>query len=62
MKYYNMMIEYALNQSEYLDAAKYYYKVWETPSIKEDEKGRGREVRTSCFSFSTFSADRLIGT
>ncbi|TCD60049.1 hypothetical protein EIP91_010843, partial [Steccherinum ochraceum] len=42
LKYYNMMIEYALNQSEYLDAAKYYYKVWETPSIKEDENGRGR--------------------
>lgn len=39
-----MMIQYALNQSEYLDAAKYYYKVWETPSIKSDESGRGREV------------------
>ncbi|KAH8099395.1 PCI-domain-containing protein [Cristinia sonorae] len=44
LKYYNMMIEYALNQSEYLDAAKYYYKIWETPSIKEDENGRGRET------------------
>ncbi|THH17768.1 hypothetical protein EUX98_g9060 [Antrodiella citrinella] len=44
LKYYNMMIEYALNQSEYLDAAKYYYKIWETASIKEDENGRGREA------------------
>ncbi len=39
-----MMIQYALYQSAYLDAAKYYYKVWETPSIKEDVDGRGREV------------------
>ena len=48
-----MMIEYALNQSEYLDAAKYFYKIWETPSIKQDENGRGREVgpEGSCSPF-----------
>ncbi|RDX51116.1 PCI-domain-containing protein [Lentinus brumalis] len=44
LKYYDMMIQYALYQSAYLDAAKYYYKVWETPSIKEDVDGRGREA------------------
>lgn len=44
-----MMIQYALYGSTYLDAAKYYHKVWETPSIKEDVNGRGREVRGSHF-------------
>jgi len=44
LKYYDMMIQFALNQSTYLDAAKYYYKVWETTSIKEDEQGKGREA------------------
>jgi len=31
------MIQQALRQSAYLDVAKYYEKVWDTPSIKEDE-------------------------
>ncbi|KAI1789766.1 hypothetical protein LXA43DRAFT_1182999 [Ganoderma leucocontextum] len=44
LKYYDMMIQYALYQSAYLDAAKYYHKVWETPSIKEEVNGRGREA------------------
>ena len=39
-----MMIQYALHESAYLDAAKYFYKVWETPTIKEEVNGRGREV------------------
>ncbi|CCM04205.1 uncharacterized protein FIBRA_06371 [Fibroporia radiculosa] len=43
-KYYDMMIQYALKQSAYLDAAKHYHKVWETPSVKEDVVGRGREA------------------
>ncbi len=45
LKYYDMMIQYALHHSEYLDAAKHYYKVWETPTIKAEETGRGKEVR-----------------
>ena len=45
MRYYDLMIKYALHQGAYLDVAKYYYKIWETPSIKEDEDGKGREVR-----------------
>ncbi|KAH9898160.1 hypothetical protein C8Q73DRAFT_663927 [Cubamyces lactineus] len=44
LKYYDMMIQYALHQSSYLDAAKYYHKVWETPTIKEDVNGRGKEA------------------
>lgn len=45
LKYYEMMIAYALKQSAYLDAAKYWHKVWETPTIKEEVDGRGRQVR-----------------
>lgn len=44
LKYYELMIQYALHGSEYLDVAKYYHKVWETPSIKEDVTDKGREV------------------
>lgn len=39
-----MMIQHALHQDEYLDVAKFYYKVWETPSIKEDTNGKGKAV------------------
>jgi len=42
LKYYDLMIQHALHQSAYLDVAKYYYKVWETPSIKEDENDKGK--------------------
>ncbi|KAF8898941.1 hypothetical protein BD779DRAFT_1637987 [Infundibulicybe gibba] len=42
LKYYDLMIEHALHQSSYLDVAKYYYKVWETPSIKKDVADKGR--------------------
>ena len=45
LKFYEMMIQYALKHSAYLDAAKYWYKVWETPTIKEEVDARGRHVR-----------------
>lgn len=38
------MIQHALHASAYLDTAQYYYKVWETPSIKSDEAGKGKEA------------------
>jgi 26S proteasome regulatory subunit N5 len=44
LKYYDLMIQHALNASAYLDCAKYYYKVWETPSIKEDVEYKGKAV------------------
>jgi 26S proteasome regulatory subunit N5 len=47
MKYYELMIQYALHESAYLNVAKYYYKIWETPAIKGDEDGKGREVSIS---------------
>ena len=40
-----MLIQHALHSSAYLDVAKYYHKIWETPSVKEDESGKGRVVR-----------------
>ncbi|CAE6470744.1 unnamed protein product [Rhizoctonia solani] len=42
LKYYDLMIQFALHNASYLDAAKHYYKVWETPSIKAETDGRGR--------------------
>ncbi|THV06036.1 PCI-domain-containing protein [Dendrothele bispora CBS 962.96] len=42
LKYYDLMIQHALKHSSYLDAAKYYHKVWETPSIKEDVNDKGK--------------------
>jgi 26S proteasome regulatory subunit N5 len=46
LKYYDLMIQQALHQSAYLEVAKHYEKVWDTPSIKEDESKR-RAVRAS---------------
>ena len=47
-----MLIQHALHSSAYLDVAKYYHKIWETPSVKEDETGKGRVV---CFRFAAYS-------
>lgn len=44
LKYYDLMIQHALHHDSYLDVAKYYYKVWETPSIKEDITDKGKAV------------------
>ncbi|KAF5352344.1 hypothetical protein D9756_006037 [Leucocoprinus leucothites] len=44
LKYYDLMIQHALHHSAYLDVAKYYYKIWETPSIKEDVNGKGKSA------------------
>jgi 26S proteasome regulatory subunit N5 len=40
-----MMVQYGLRHHAYLDVAKNYHKVWETPSIKEDVSGKGKTVR-----------------
>ncbi|THH18560.1 hypothetical protein EW146_g2441 [Bondarzewia mesenterica] len=42
LKFYDMMVQHGLRNSAYLDVAKYYHKVWETPSIKEDVSVKGR--------------------
>jgi 26S proteasome regulatory subunit N5 len=43
------MIQFALHQNSYLDVAKYYEKVWDTPSIKADEKDKGKAVSDTIF-------------
>ena len=50
------MILHALHQKEYLDVAKYYEKIWETPSVKEDEKGKGKAVSSATY-MRMFSTD-----
>ncbi|KAH8992519.1 hypothetical protein EDB92DRAFT_1934821 [Lactarius akahatsu] len=42
LQFYDMMVQYGLRHKAYLDVAKYYHKVWETPSIKEDVQGKGK--------------------
>lgn len=44
LQFYDMMVKYGLHLHAYLDIAKYYHKVWETPSIKEDVNGKGKTV------------------
>ncbi len=44
LQFYDMMVQYGLRHHAYLDVAKYYHKVWETPSIKEDVNGKGKTV------------------
>jgi 26S proteasome regulatory subunit N5 len=39
-----MMVQYGLRHHAYLDVAKYYHKVWETPAIKEDVTDKGKAV------------------
>jgi 26S proteasome regulatory subunit N5 len=38
------MIDHALTQGAYLDVAKHYNKIWETPSIKANTDGEGKAV------------------
>jgi hypothetical protein len=58
LKYYDMMVKHALHHSAYLDVAKYYYKVWETPSIKEDEDGAGKLVSLVANISSSWACSR----
>jgi len=42
LQFYDMMVQYGLRHHAYLDVAKYYHKVWETPSIAEDVNDKGK--------------------
>ncbi|KAF5385454.1 hypothetical protein D9757_005434 [Collybiopsis confluens] len=44
LKYYDLMIQHALHHSSYLDVAKYYHKVWETPAIMNDVNDKGKSA------------------
>ena len=48
------MIQFALHGKDYLDAAQFYHSVWETPSIKQDVAGKGKEVWQLIFDQETF--------
>ena len=37
LRYYELMIQYALHDGQYLNVCKYYRSVYDTPSIKADE-------------------------
>ena len=51
-----MMVQYGLHNHAYLDVAKNYHKVWETPSIKEDVSGKGKTVCLDFYSqYSSWS-------
>jgi len=50
-KYYDFMIQHALHSSSYLDAAKYHYKLWDTPSVKADEHEKGKETLENIICF-----------
>ena len=39
------MIQHSLRHSSYLEVAKSYYKIWEMPSVQEDQEGAARVVR-----------------
>ena len=50
LQFYDMMVQYGLHDHAYLDVAKHYHKVWETPSIKEDVTGKGKTVSLTVFA------------
>lgn len=44
LKYHDLMIQHALRHSSYLDVAKNFYKVWEMPSVQEDQEGAAQNA------------------
>jgi hypothetical protein len=52
-----MMVQYGLRHHAYLDVAKYYHKVWETPSITEDVNDKGKTVRPIFFPYNPIELD-----
>lgn len=45
LRYYGLMVEYALREDKFLDICKYYREIYETPSVKEDEAKRKEVLR-----------------
>lgn len=50
LRYYDLMVEYALREDKFLDICKYYREIYDTPSVKEDEE-RKREVLRNVIVF-----------
>ena len=52
MKFHELLIQHSLRHSSYLDVAKSYYKIWEMPSVQEDQEEAARVVCFSIFKYS----------
>ncbi|KAG8850824.1 hypothetical protein FRB91_008741 [Serendipita sp. 411] len=42
LKFHQLMVEHSLRHSSYLEVAKSFYKIWEMPSVQEDQEGAAR--------------------
>lgn len=45
LRYYDLMIEYALREDKFLDICRYYREIYDTPSIKEQEEKKKEVLR-----------------
>nr|QBH67401.1 putative RPN5-26S proteasome regulatory subunit [Ustilago esculenta]QBH67519.1 putative RPN5-26S proteasome regulatory subunit [Ustilago esculenta] len=45
LRYYGLMVEYALREDKFLDICKYYREIYDTDSVKEDEAKRKEALR-----------------
>jgi 26S proteasome regulatory subunit N5 len=45
LRYYDLMVQLALQDDAYLEACSAYQEVWDTEEVKKDE---GREINVSC--------------
>jgi len=55
LRYYELMIQHALHEEQYLNVCKYYRHVYDTPSIKEDET-KWKEVLQNVIYFIVLSS------
>ncbi|RHZ54756.1 hypothetical protein Glove_423g21 [Diversispora epigaea] len=54
LRYYELMIQHALHEEQYLNVCKYYLQVYDTPSIKEDEQ-KWRDILENIIYFIVLS-------
>ncbi|CAG8521656.1 7151_t:CDS:10 [Ambispora leptoticha] len=54
LRYYQLMIQHALHEEQYLNVCKYYRQVYDTPSIKEDES-KWRDILQNVIYFIVLS-------
>ncbi|CAG8785056.1 5339_t:CDS:2, partial [Cetraspora pellucida] len=54
LRYYELMIQHALHEGQYLNVCKYWRHVYDTPSIKEDES-KWKEVLQNVIYFIVLS-------
>ncbi|KND02822.1 proteasome regulatory particle lid subunit RPN5 [Spizellomyces punctatus DAOM BR117] len=49
LRYYELMIQYALHENQYLDVCKYFREIYDTPSVQEDEARKTEVLRNIIF-------------